>query len=295
MRNKILNSIEGRINKSLVDSAILTSEGLSVEQKFFNEIVKDDFEGVRLKDLVKNYDIKEMSGTFSVVASEDLGDLEFVGEFEKIPVDSLKNLKTIKFEKSKLSGIIEFNETQFSDDNTLADFIIETLYQKLIKSENIEIIRLLNKKVAINIPSVKGEVGSENFISTVNTNLKQDSIKNGSIIANYAFYKEIDTYDNRAKGILKKEEDKIYYMDKPLYVLGDDCWKDVIQIIPIAFVGNFKRAVGFIEDIEGNVDISINTKAGFLTDDILARIKAFCDIKELLSDSFIKIEVKDGE
>lgn len=290
MRNKILNSIEGRINKSLVDSAILTSEGLSVEQKFFNEIVKDDFEGVRLKDLVKNYDIKEMSGTFSVVASEDLGDLEFVGEFEKIPVDSLKNLKTIKFEKSKLSGIIEFNETQFSDDNTLADFIIETLYQKLIKSENIEIIRLLNKKVAINIPSVKGEIGSENFISTVNTNLKQDSIKNGSIIVNYAFYKEIDTYDNRAKGILKKEDDKLYYMDKPLYVFGDDCLEDTT---PIAFVGNFKRAVGFIEDKEGNIDISINTKAGLLTDDILARIKSFCDIKDLLSDSYIKIEVKE--
>lgn len=290
MKNKILKSIEGNINKSLVNAAILTSEGLSVKQKFFNEIIKDDFEEARLKDLVKNYDIKEMSGTFSVVASGDLGNLEFVEEFGKIPADSLKNLKAIKFKKSKLSGIISFNETQFSDDNTLSDFVIETLTYKLIKSENIEILRVLNNKESINIPSVKGEEGSNAFISIVNSNLKQDSIKNGSIFANYSFYKEVDTYDNRSKGILKKEEDKLYYMDKPLYVVGDDCLED---ITPVAFVGNFKRAAGFIEDKEGNADISINTKAGFLTDDILARIKSFCDVKELLSESYIKIAVKE--
>ena len=189
-----------------------------------------------------------------------------------------------------MSGIIEFNETQFSDDNTLADFVIEILTYKLIKSENTEIIHLLNNKNAIKIASVKGEVGSEAFISIVNSNLKQDSIKNGSIIANYSFYKEVDTYDNRSKGILKKEEDKLYYMDKPLYVFGDDCLEDTT---PVAFVGNFKRAVGFIEDKKGNADISINTKAGFLTDDILARIKSFCDVKELLSESYIKIVVKE--
>ncbi|WP_195954465.1 phage major capsid protein [Clostridium tertium] len=290
MKNKILKSIEGNINKSLVNAAVLTSEGLSVKQKFFNEIIKDDFEEARLKDLVKNYDIKEMSGTFSVVASGDLGNLEFVEEFGKIPADSLKNLKAIKFKKSKLSGIISFNETQFSDDNTLSDFVIETLTYKLIKSENIEILRVLNNKESINIPSVKGEEGSNAFISIVNSNLKQDSIKNGSIFANYSFYKEVDTYDNRSKGILKKEEDKLYYMDKPLYVVGDDCLED---ITPVAFVGNFKRAAGFIEDKEGNADISINTKAGFLTDDILARIKSFCDVKELLSESYIKIAVKE--
>ncbi|WP_373205845.1 phage major capsid protein [Clostridium tertium] len=290
MKNKILKSIEGNINKSLVNAAILTSEGLSVKQKFFNEIMKDDFEEARLKDLVKNYDIKEMSGTFSVVASGDLGNLEFVEEFGKIPVDSLRNIKAIKFKKSKLSGIISFNETQFSDDNTLSDFVIETLTYKLIKSENIEILRVLNNKESINIPSVKGEEGSNAFISIVNSNLKQDSIKNGSIFANYSFYKEVDTYDNRSKGILKKEEDKLYYMDKPLYVVGDDCLED---ITPVAFVGNFKRAAGFIEDKEGNADISINTKTGFLTDDILARIKSFCDVKELLSESYIKIAVKE--
>lgn len=290
MKNKILKSIEGNINKSLVNAAILTSEGLSVKQKFFNEIMKDDFEEARLKDLVKNYDIKEMSGTFSVVASGDLGNLEFVEELGKIPVDSLRNLKAIKFKKSKLSGIISFNETQFSDDNTLSDFVIETLTYKLIKSENIEILRVLNNKESINIPSVKGEEGSNAFISIVNSNLKQDSIKNGSIFANYSFYKEVDTYDNRSKGILKKEEDKLYYMDKPLYVVGDDCLED---ITPVAFVGNFKRAAGFIEDKEGNADISINTKTGFLTDDILARIKSFCDVKELLSESYIKIAVKE--
>lgn len=290
MKNKILKSIEGNINKSLVNAAVLTSEGLSVKQKFFNEIIKDDFEEARLKDLVKNYDIKEMSGTFSVVASGDLGNLEFVEELGKIPVDSLKNLKAIKFKKSKLSGIISFNETQFSDDNTLSDFVIETLTYKLIKSENIEILRVLNNKESINIPSVKGEEGSNAFISIVNSNLKQDSIKNGSIFANYSFYKEVDTYDNRSKGILKKEEDKLYYMDKPLYVVGDDCLED---ITPVAFVGNFKRAAGFIEDKEGNADISINTKTGFLTDDILARIKSFCDVKELLSESYIKIAVKE--
>lgn len=290
MKNKILKSIEGNINKSLVNAAVLTSEGLSVKQKFFNEIIKDDFEEARLKDLVKNYDIKEMSGTFSVVASGDLGNLEFVEELGKIPVDSLRNIKAIKFKKSKLSGIISFNETQFSDDNTLSDFVIETLTYKLIKSENIEILRVLNNKESINIPSVKGEEGSNAFISIVNSNLKQDSIKNGSIFANYSFYKEVDTYDNRSKGILKKEEDKLYYMDKPLYVVGDDCLED---ITPVAFVGNFKRAAGFIEDKEGNADISINTKAGFLTDDILARIKSFCDVKELLSESYIKIAVKE--
>lgn len=290
MKNKILKSIEGNINKSLVNAAVLTSEGLSVKQKFFNEIIKDDFEEARLKDLVKNYDIKEMSGTFSVVASGDLGNLEFVEELGKIPADSLKNLKAIKFKKSKLSGIISFNETQFSDDNTLSDFVIETLTYKLIKSENIEILRVLNNKESINIPSVKGEEGSNAFISIVNSNLKQDSIKNGSIFANYSFYKEVDTYDNRSKGILKKEEDKLYYMDKPLYVVGDDCLED---ITPVAFVGNFKRAAGFIEDKEGNADISINTKTGFLTDDILARIKSFCDVKELLSESYIKIAVKE--
>ncbi|MDB1949198.1 phage major capsid protein [Clostridium tertium] len=290
MKNKILKSIEGNINKSLVNAAILTSEGLSVKQKFFNEIMKDDFEEARLKDLVKNYDIKEMSGTFSVVASGDLGNLEFVEELGKIPVDSLRNIKAIKFKKSKLSGIISFNETQFSDDNTLSDFVIETLTYKLIKSENIEILRVLNNKESINIPSVKGEEGSNAFISIVNSNLKQDSIKNGSIFANYSFYKEVDTYDNRSKGILKKEEDKLYYMDKPLYVVGDDCLED---ITPVAFVGNFKRAAGFIEDKEGNADISINTKTGFLTDDILARIKSFCDVKELLSESYIKIAVKE--
>lgn len=290
MRNKILNSIEGRINKVLVDSAVLTSESLSVKQKFFNEIIKDDFEEVRLKDLVKNYDIKESEGSFSIISSDNLGNLEFVEEMGKIPTDELKNLKKIKFEKGKLSGIIQFNETQFSDDNTLADFIVESLGNKLIKSENIEIIRLLNKKLAINIASVKGELGSDNFISIVNSKLKQDSIKNGSIIANYSFYKEIDTYDNRSKGILKKEENKLYYMDKPLYVIGDECFEDTT---PIAFVGNFKRAVGFIEDKEGNIDISINIKAGFLTDDILARIKSFCDVKELLSESYIKIAVKE--
>lgn len=290
MKNKILKSIEGNINKSLVNAAILTSEGLSVKQKFFNEIMKDDFEEARLKDLVKNYDIKEMSGTFSVVASGDLGNLEFVEELGKIPVDSLRNLKAIKFKKSKLSGIVSFNETQFSDDNTLSDFVIETLTYKLIKSENIEILRVLNNKESINIPSVKGEEGSNAFISIVNSNLRQDSIKNGSIFANYSFYKEVDTYDNRSKGILKKEEDKLYYMDKPLYVVGDDCLED---ITPVAFVGNFKRAAGFIEDKEGNADISINTKTGFLTDDILARIKSFCDVKELLSESYIKIAVKE--
>lgn len=290
MKNKILKSIEGNINKSLVNAAILTSEALSVKQKFFNEIMKDDFEEARLKDLVKNYDIKEMSGTFSVVASGDLGNLEFVEELGKIPVDSLRNIKAIKFKKSKLSGIISFNETQFSDDNTLSDFVIETLTYKLIKSENIEILRVLNNKESINIPSVKGEEGSNAFISIVNSNLKQDSIKNGSIFANYSFYKEVDTYDNRSKGILKKEEDKLYYMDKPLYVVGDDCLED---ITPVAFVGNFKRAAGFIEDKEGNADISINTKTGFLTDDILARIKSFCDVKELLSESYIKIAVKE--
>lgn len=288
--SKILNSIEGNINKSLVNAAVLTTEGLSVKQKFFNEIIKDDFEEPRLKDIVKNYDIKEMSGTFSIVANDNLGNLGFVEEFEKIPTDSLKNLKAIKFKKRKLSGIIEFNETQFSDDNTLADFVIEILTYKLIKSENTEIIHLLNNKNAIKIASVKGEVGSEAFISIVNSNLKQDSIKNGSIIANYSFYKEVDTYDNRSKGILKKEEDKLYYMDKPLYVFGDDCLEDTT---PVAFVGNFKRAVGFIEDKKGNADISINTKAGFLTDDILARIKSFCDVKELLSESYIKIVVKE--
>lgn len=288
--SKILNSIEGNINKSLVNAAVLTTEGLSVKQKFFNEIIKDDFEEPRLKDIVKNYDIKEMSGTFSIVANDNLGNLGFVEEFEKIPADSLKNLKAIKFKKRKLSGIIEFNETQFSDDNTLADFIIEILTYKLIKSENTEIIHLLNNKNAIKIASVKGEVGSEAFISIVNSNLKQDSIKNGSIIANYSFYKEVDTYDNRSKGILKKEEDKFYYMDKPLYVFGDDCLEDTT---PVAFVGNFKRAVGFIEDKKGNADISINTKAGFLTDDILAKIKLFCDVKELLSESYIKIVVKE--
>ncbi|MDY6228067.1 MAG: phage major capsid protein [Clostridium sp.] len=288
--SKILNSIEGNINKSLVNAAVLTTEGLSVKQKFFNEIIKDDFEEPRLKDIVKNYDIKEMSGTFSIVANDNLGNLGFVEEFEKIPADSLKNLKAIKFKKRKLSGIIEFNETQFSDDNTLADFVIEILTYKLIKSENTEIIHLLNNKNAIKIASVKGEVGSEAFISIVNSNLKQDSIKNGSIIANYSFYKEVDTYDNRSKGILKKEEDKLYYMDKPLYVFGDDCLEDTT---PVAFVGNFKRAVGFIEDKKGNADISINTKAGFLTDDILARIKSFCDVKELLSESYIKIVVKE--
>ena len=185
MRNKILNSIEGRINKSLVDSAVLTSENLSVKQKFFNEIIKDDFEEVRLKELVKNYDIKESEGSFSIVSSDSLGNLEFTEEMEKIPTDELKNLKKIKFKKGKLSGIIQFNETQFSDDNTLADFIVEILGHKLIKSENMEIIRILNKKLAINIPSVKGELGSDKFISIVNSNLKQDSIKNGSIIANY--------------------------------------------------------------------------------------------------------------
>lgn len=288
--SKILNSIEGNINKSLVNAAVLTTEGVSVKQKFFNEIIKDDFEEPRLKDIVKNYDIKEMSGTFSIVANDNLGNLGFVEEFEKIPADSLKNLKAIKFKKRKLSGIIEFNETQFSDDNTLADFVIEILTYKLIKSENTEIIHLLNNKNAIKIASVKGEVGSEAFISIVNSNLKQDSIKNGSIIANYSFYKEVDTYDNRSKGILKKEEDKLYYMDKPLYVFGDDCLEDTT---PVAFVGNFKRAVGFIEDKKGNADISINTKAGFLTDDILARIKSFCDVKELLSESYIKIVVKE--
>ena len=288
--SKILNSIEGNINKSLVNAAVLTTEGLSVKQKFFNEIIKDDFEEPRLKDIVKNYDIKEMSGTFSIVANDNLGNLGFVEEFEKIPADSLKNLKAIKFKKRKLSGIIEFNETQFSDDNTLADFVIEILTYKLIKSENTEIIHLLNNKNAIKIASIKGEVGSEAFISIVNSNLKQDSIKNGSIIANYSFYKEVDTYDNRSKGILKKEEDKLYYMDKPLYVFGDDCLEDTT---PVAFVGNFKRAVGFIEDKKGNADISINTKAGFLTDDILARIKSFCDVKELLSESYIKIVVKE--
>ncbi|WP_460292820.1 phage major capsid protein [Clostridium tertium] len=290
MKNKILKSIEGNINKSLVNAAILTSEGLSVKQKFFNEIMKDDFEEARLKDLVKNYDIKEMSGTFSVVASGDLGNLEFVEELGKIPVDSLRNIKAIKFKKSKLSGIISFNETQFSDDNTLSDFVIEALTYKLIKSENIEILRVLNNKESINITSVKGEEGSNAFISIVNSNLKQDSIKNSSIFANYSFYKEVDTYDNRSKGILKKEEDKLYYMDKPLYVVGDDCLED---ITPVAFVGNFKRAAGFIEDKEGNADISINTKTGFLTDDILARIKSFCDVKELLSESYIKIAVKE--
>lgn len=290
MKNKILNSIERNINESLLNSAVLTTEGLTVKQKFFNEIVKDDFGEVRLKDLVKNYDIKESSGSFSIVSSDNLGNLDFIEELEKIPVDNLENLKKIKFKKSKLSGIIEFNETQFSDDNTLADFIIETLGYKLIKSENIEIIRVLNNKLPINIPSVKGEVGSDAFISIVNSNLKQDYIKNGSIISNYSFYKEVDTYDNRSKGILKKEDDKLYYMDKPLYVVGDDCIEDTI---PVAFVGNLKRAVGFIEDKEGNIDISINTKAGFLTDDILAKIKSFCDVKELLSDSYIKIEVKE--
>ncbi len=78
MKNKILNSVGRNINKSLVDSAVLTSESLSVKQKFFNEIMKDDFEEVRLKDLIKNYDIKEMKGSFSVVYSNNLGDLEFV-------------------------------------------------------------------------------------------------------------------------------------------------------------------------------------------------------------------------
>lgn len=290
MRNKILNAIEGNINKSLVNAAVLTSDSLSVKQKFFNEIIKDDFEEARLKDLVRNYDIKESSGSFSIVSSDNLGNLDFIEEMEKIPVDNLENLKKIKFKKSKLSGIIEFNETQFSDDDTLADFIIETLGYKLIKSENVKIIRVLNSKLPINIPSVKGEVGSDTFISIVNSNLKQDYIKNGSIISNYSFYKEVDTYDNRAKGILKKVDNKLYYMDKPLYVVGDDCIEDTI---PVAFVGNLKRAVGFIEDKEGNIDISINTKAGFLTDDILARIKSFCDVKELLSDSYIKIEVKE--
>ena len=290
MKNKILNSIERNINESLLNSAVLTTEGLTVKQKFFNEIVKDDFEEVRLKDLVRNYDIKESSGSFSIVSSDNLGNLDFVEEMEKIPVDNLENLKKVKFKKSKLSGIVEFNETQFSDDNTLADFIIETLGCKLIKSENIEIIRVLNSKLPINIPSVKGEVGSDAFISIVNSNLKQDYIKNGSIISNYSFYKEVDTYDNRATGILKKVDKKLYYMDKPLYVIADECFKDTT---PIAFVGNFKRAVGFIEDKEENIDISINIKAGFLTDDILARIKSFCDVKELLSDSSIKIEVKE--
>lgn len=292
-KSRILNSIEGNINKVLLNSAVLTSEGLSVKQKFFNEIVKDDFEEVRLKDLVRNYDIKEMSGSFSIVSSSDLGNLQFVEEMGKIPVDNLENLKKISFKKSKLSGIISFNETQFSDDNTLSDFVIETLAYKLIKSENIEIIRALNNKMGINIPSVKGEVGSNAFISTVNSNLKQDYIKNGSIISNYLFYKEVDTHDNRAKGILKKEDDKLYYMDIPLYVIGDDSFEDTIE--PIAFIGNLKRAVGFIEDKKGNVDISINMKTGFLTDDILARIKSFCDIKELLSESYIKIVVNAGE
>ena len=172
MRNKILNAIEGNINKSLVNAAVLTSDSLSVKQKFFNEIIKDDFEEARLKDLVRNYDIKESSGSFSIVSSDNLGNLDFIEEMEKIPVDNLENLKKIKFKKSKLSGIIEFNETQFSDDDTLADFIIETLGYKLIKSENVKIIRVLNSKLPINIPSVKGEVGSDTFISIVNSNLK---------------------------------------------------------------------------------------------------------------------------
>lgn len=42
MKNKILNSIERNINESLLNSAVLTTEGLTVKQKFFNEIVKDD-------------------------------------------------------------------------------------------------------------------------------------------------------------------------------------------------------------------------------------------------------------
>lgn len=290
--NKIVNSIEGNINKLLVNAAVLTSEGLSVKQKFFNEIIKDDFEESRLKDIVKNYDIKEMSGSFSIVASDDLGNLEFVEELGKIPVDELENLKKINFKKEKLSGIIAFNETQFSDDNTLSEFVVETLTYKLIKSENIEIIRALNNKEPLSIESVKGELGSQAFISIVNTNLKQDSIKNGSIIANYSFYKEVDTYDNRSKGILKREEDKLYYMNKPLYVVGDDC---LVDSTPVAFVGNFKRAAAFIEDKEGSADISINMKTGFLTDDIQARIKSFCDVKELLTNSYIKVVVKAGE
>lgn len=289
-KDRIINSIEGKINNIFANAAVLTTEGLSIKQKFFNEILKD-YEESRLKELIKNYDSVEDKGVFSVIASNDIDPLTIVRESYSIPVDELDNLKTVIYEKIKAAGIIRFSETQFDDDKEIADFVLEALGHKLIKTENRIILNTLNAKESIDIASVKGGEGTDALISIINSNLRQDSIKRGSVIANHSFYKEIDNFTNRANGILRKEQDSLYYLDKPLYVVEDEHLEDTA---PIAFIGNFNRAAAFIEDKKGNVNIKINTQTGLLTDEIFARIVARFDVKELLADSYIKVTVKEG-
>lgn len=289
-KNKIASNIEKNINKISADAAVLSTEDILVKKKFLNEISENDFKEVRLKDIIKNYDIKEKEGTISIIENEDLEDLGLVVEMEDVPIDKLEKSTKINFKKRKLTGIIQINASKFSDDKTLSDFIMNALWSKLFKTENKNIIGVLNKKTPININQVIGEEGTNDFILKVNSNLKEEHIKNGSIISNYSFYKSIDTYDNRSKGILKMIQSTLYYCDKPMYVVGDSYFGDS-DIKPIAFIGSFKKSVGYIEDKEEDVNIAINTKAGFLLDDIMTKISAPADIVELLPDSYIKIEV----
>ena len=105
---------------------------------------------------------------FSVIASNDIDPLTIVRESYSIPVDELDNLKTVIYEKIKVAGIIRFSETQFDDDKEIADFVLEALGHKLIKTENRIILNTLNAKESIDIASVKGGEGTDALISIIN-------------------------------------------------------------------------------------------------------------------------------
>lgn len=289
----ILNVIKDKISikgKDLIaPNNSLNSGHIIVKTKFFNEIISD-MEEIRLKDIVRNYDQKENKSVFSVISSQNLTPLNKVVEGGKIPTNKLEQLKKVNSEIYKLAGIIEFNIDDYEDDEQLSEFIIEALNIELIKSENNEIISVLDNKEGIVINSVNGKIDGDSFLNAINNNLNIVQVKKGAIISNYEFYKSINTYENLSTGILKLVNDNLYYMNKPLYVMDDSYFK--IKT-PVAFVGNFKRAVGFIQDKQGNTDISINFSNSMFNVG-QARAKVHFDVKELISESFIKVVASEG-
>lgn len=274
------------------ENATIVDESIIINENAFNEVLNSDTEEPRLRNIVKNYDVSDieyLQGRVAFVKNEKITKLDLFDEEseEEIKKEDMNIFTNSSYTINQFAKILDLPIKEINNNNKTV--IIDLIKSEIIKTENDEIIKKLRENNKINyIDKFKALNDTvDNTIEAMNL-LKFSNAKNRSIIANYEYYKKINTKENFEKGILKLTNNELYFLEIPLYIVSNETYGEAN--IPMALIGNFKNSIGMFDRL--NQQCIITVRSLIDKSNIQIRILKNMDTELLDKDSYIELRLK---
>lgn len=281
------NALFGKPLTEEMKNVLVTSTGdqggYLVPTELVNEIQLLRRQFVSLKDLAHVVPVKSQKGSMPI---EQSGNFSVMVDFDEINDLSAADIKfnNVTFSIANKGCLVPMSNSLLSDEQAgLPSYVIQNFARKQIRTENADILAILQAKTAKAFTDIKSL--KKSFNKDIDPGLKGDGF--AWIMNQDAFGKLDDEQDAYGRPLLQpnptQSTGKLLF-GFPVVVLSNQELPTVSNNAPIIF-GNLQGAVAFFD--RQQYEIAASTEAGFTKNQTILRCISRFDVQAQDSDAFV--------